>query len=516
MYVMSTMETLAPDALVIAPRQQLIDTILSLQKRLQTQSSRVEELEFQLDWFKRQIFGTKSERFLPDDDQQLMLELGIGPNTDQSQHDSQTITYDRRQPSTPAKKPGHGRGPMPTHLPIEDRTIEPDGDVSDMVRIGEEVSWYYEMEPASLRIVRITRPKYARPNGEGVLTGELPSLPIEKGNAGPGLVTQIVIDKFVYHLPLDRQRKKFQSEYDVVFSESWLSDQVRGAGRLIEPVYDAYVKALLKSTYLCADETSIPILIKGKRGKTHRGYFWVYYDPLSKITVFDYRDSRARGGPSEFLRDFKGILQVDGYEGYNEVIARNGIRRAACMDHVRRRFEKALAYDCERARYALDIMQNWYAVEDKARGEGLTLQQRFELRQAETVPSMSAFKQWLTEQMGQVMPKSAIGAAISYALNQWPFFEPFMTDERVELSNILVENKIRPIAIGRKNYLFKGSPEAAKRAARVYTLVATAQNHNQDPFAHIRDLLTRLPDAKITDIADFLLPNWKAPDESAQ
>jgi len=506
------MNTLSEDALVVTPRQELINTILSLQERLQKQSSHVEQLEFQLEWFKRQIFGAKSERFISDDDQQLMLDLGIEPTSPPPQG-TQTITYDRHKAAKPQKKPGHGRGPMPTHLPIEDRVIEPDEDVSGMVRIGEEVSWYYEMEPASLRVVRITRPKYARPNGQGVVTGELPSLPVEKGNAGPGLVTQIVVDKFVYHVPLDRQRKKFQSEYEVAFSESWLCDQVRAAGRLIEPVCDAYVNVLLAAGYICADETPIPVLIKEKRGKTHRGYFWVFYDPLGKTTVFVYDDSRAGNVPAQFLGDFRGTLQVDGYDGYNEIITRNGLRRAACMDHVRRRFERALDYDQERARYALDRMKEWYEVEDEARKQGLTLAQRFERRVAQTVAPMRAFKDWLSEQLGEILPKSSIGAAICYALNQWPFFEPFMTDERIELSNILVENKIRPIAIGRKNYLFKGSRKAAERAARIYSLVATAHNHNVDPFVYLRDLMTRLPDAKMTDIDQFLLPNWQAPEK---
>ena len=212
-------------------------------------------------------------------------------------------------------------------------------------------------------------------------------------------------------------------------------------------------------------------------------------------------------------RDYRGVLQVDGYDGYNEIIARNGIRRAACMDHVRRRFEKALAYDQQRARYALDTMKSWYEVEGEARKQNLSLAQRFERRTVQTVPSMRAFKDWLGEQLEQILPKSPIGAAICYALNQWPFFEPFMTDERIELSNILVENKIRPIAIGRNNYRFKGSPKAAERAARIYSLVATAQNHHMDPFAYLRDLMTCLPDAKMTEIDQFLLPNWQAPDK---
>jgi len=395
---------------------------------------------------------------------------------------------------------------------LSTRQIEPQEDVSGLVRIGEEVSWYYDMEPASLRIIRTTRPKYARPKGEGVITAPLPPLPIEKGNAGPGLMAQVTIDKFVYHLPLDRQRKKFHNDYAVNFSESWLCDLVKNVGFWIRPVYAAYIKQMLKAKYLCADETPIRVLVKDRKGRTHRGYFWLYYDPLAKIVIFDYRKSRSRDGPVQFLKDYRGILQVDGYDGYNEIIARNGIRRMACMDHVRRKFEQALGNDRTRASHALDTMREWYALERTARDEGLSLDQRFERRVAETVPSMKKFGQWLKEQLPQVLPKSAIGIAVSYALNQWPFFEPFQTDAQVEISNIKTENKVRPVAIGRKNYLFKGSHEAAQRGAMIYSLVATAKNHGINPYEYIKDLLTQLPAAKNSDISRFLIPSWQPPE----
>jgi transposase len=394
-------------------------------------------------------------------------------------------------------------------LPVVSKTIEPQEDVTNLTRIGEEVTWYYEMKPASLYVVELIRPKYGLPKGEGVVTGELPALPIEKGNAGPGLMTQVTIDKYVYHMPLDRQRKRFKSEYEVDFSVSWLSDLVKKTGFWIEPVYQGYVKTLMQSDYLCADETPIQVLCKDVKGKCHRGYFWVYYDPLRKVVVFDYRKSRSAKGPLDFLGDFNGILQVDGYEGYSKVISRNGIRRAACMDHCRRRFEQAKGYDAERAAFTLDTMRLWYGVEDEARKSDLSYEQLLEKRQAVTVPSMVEFKRWLDINLQKVLPKSPIGAAITYTLNQWPYFEPFMTDPRVQLSNILTENKIRPVTIGRKNYLFKGSHEAAQRAAMIYSLVETAKAHGIDPFVYIKDLLTQLPGAYSSEIDQFLIPAWQ-------
>jgi transposase len=398
---------------------------------------------------------------------------------------------------------------MPTHLPFVDTIIEPEEDITGLERIGEEMSWRYDMKPGSLFIHRIIRPKYARPDGDGIIIGELPALPIDKGNAGAGLMTQVVIDKYVYHLPLDRQRKKFKNEYDVDFSESWLCDLVRKTGFWISGVHQTYIDRLMKSTYLQADETPIPVLTRDHKGKTHRGYFWVYHDPLERLVVFDYRESRSSKGPQAFLDKFKGVLQVDGYDGYDPIASRLDIQRAGCMDHVRRRFEQALDYDREKATYALEQMKTWYEVERNAKENKLTLEQRFSLRQEKTVSSMKAFRVWLAGQFPGILPKSPLGAAVTYALNQWPFFEPFMTDPRIELSNILIENAIRPIAIGRKNYMFSGSHEAAKRAAMIYSLVSIAKLYGVDPFVYIKDLLVRLPQASNLDTDQFLFPLWK-------
>lgn len=515
MYIDVNMKTLTRDALIVATRQELIDQILTLQDHLQSKCSKVEELEFQLQYLKRQIFGSKSERVIPSSDLQMMLDLGIEP-TVAATPQTENVSYERRKRSGEEKKPGHGRGPKPTHLPVVTKTLEPQEDVTNLTRIGEEVTWYYEMKPASLYVVELVRPKYGLPCGEGVVSAELPALAIEKGNSGPGLMTQVTIDKYVYHMPLDRQRKRFKSEYEVNFSVSWLSDLVKKTGFWIEPVHHGYTKSLLQSDYICADETPIQVLCRDVKGKTHRGYFWVYYDPLQKIVVFDYRRSRSAKGPLDFLGGFNGILQVDGYEGYSQIIAQNGIRRAGCMDHCRRRFEQARGYDEARAAFALDTMRTWYRVEVEARENEMSLEQLFEKRQTVTLPSMLEFKQWLDKNLHQVLPKSPIGAAITYTLNQWPFFEPFMTDPRVQLSNILTENKIRPVAIGRKNYLFKGSHEAAQRAAMIYSLVETAKAHGIDPFVYIKDLLTRLPGAYSSEIDQFLIPSWKSPDTDDQ
>jgi len=507
------MKTMTEDAMIVASRQELIDMIKYQASVNDQLHNAITTLTMQLDWLKRQVFGPKSERFtLPPSDQQMALELGVVKSEElETPPQTKTVTYDRtskKKPETTIK--GHGRGKMPDHLRIDKQVIEPEGDISGKVRIGEEITWYFEMSaPSSLHVVMITRPKYAFPDNSGVVIGALPPLPVEKGNAGPGLLTQIVVDKFLYHIPLYRQIAKYKNEYNVDYSESWFSDNVKNATFWLESAHDKHKARLLQSDLLQADETPIPVLVKDGKGKTHRGYLWVYRDPINKIIIFDYRPNRSRAGPSDFLKDFKGTLQIDGYEGYAEIITTNSLIRAACMDHVRRRFEKALEYDAERATHALDTMGEWYALERDAKEKELSAEDKLSMRREKIKPSMEQFKVWMQEQLKQVLPKSPVGIAITYALNQWSYFEPFLNDPRVDLSNIQVENAIRPVALGRKNFMFAGSHESAQRIAIIYSIIATAKLNGVDPFTYIKELLTKLPAATSNEIEKYLLPEWK-------
>lgn len=505
------MKTYTPDSLLVASRQELIDIILEQSLLIDKLTNAITEHAVQLEWLKNQVFGQKSERFVNSSDIQCALDLGVITSQDASgNNEPAAVNYERKTASVKEPVKGHGRGAMPAHLPVQQTVIEPEELSSDMIKIGEEVSWYYEMDkPASLHIVQIIRPKYALPDKSGVVIGELPKLPVEKGNAGPGLLAHITSEKYLYHMPLDRQRKKFKQDYDVDFSDSWLSDNVGRAVFWYKAAYDAYKKELLASSYLQADETPIPVLTKDNKGKTHRGYLWVYHDPVRKITIFDYQKNRSGDGPLGFLADFKGVLQIDGYEGYNAVIAQNGLQRAACMDHVRRRFDQALSYDKERAVYALDCMREWYEVERETREHNLSADERLSMRKEKVAAPMAAFKAWMQRELAAVLPKSPTGIALQYALNQWGYFDPYLADGRVELSNILIENAIRPVALGRKNFLFAGSHDAAAWPAVIYSLTAIAKNHGVNPFEYFKELLTNLPKATSKDIGNFLLPVWK-------
>ena len=467
-------------------------------QQIQQLQSTIAQLQGELSWLKRQIFGQKSERFIPADEQ---TSLDLGVEEQKNEIAEEKISYTRRKPRTGE---GHGRGPMPTHLPFDDVIIEPDEDVSGCVHIGDEISWEYEYTPGNLFVRRYIRRKYARPRDEGVACGSLPPRPVEKGNFGPGIMSAVVTDKYLYHLPLHRQRQKYRNQFGVDFSESTFCDLVTRSVFWLEAVYAVQKRDLLAADYLQVDETPIPVLIKVNKRKTHRGYYWVYSDPLRKNVVFEYRSGRGRDGPNTFLRDFRGIIQTDGYTGYNELASRKGIVRAACMAHVRRKFEAALEYDRTAAGYALGTIGGWFEKEREAVENDLEHEQRAALRRDHLCREFDAFKKWMEQQAFERLPKDPIRKACEYGLGQWEGFDVYLQDGRVELSNNRVENAIRPVALGRKNYLFKGSHAAAQRGAIIYSLVATAKLHGKDPFAYVKHLLESLPAESASNIERYL------------
>jgi len=260
------------------------------------------------------------------------------------------------------------------------------------------------------------------------------------------------------------------------------------------------------ATYILADETHIRVLLKQKTGKAHKGFYWVYYDPIRKIVLFDYYHGRGRGGPSEFLKVYKnGIIQIDGYAGYNEVIKANNLTRAACMAHVRRKFDEALKSNKNDASYALDIIGQWFEVERTAKEQNLSYEERLALRKGKSLPeSFENFKKWMLEYTVNALPLNPVRKACEYALGQWDYFDAYLTDGRVELSNNKVENAIRPVALGRKNFMFKGSEDAAQRGAVIYSIIATAKLHGLDPREYIKYLLEKLPGEEAANIEKYL------------
>jgi hypothetical protein len=352
-------------------------------------------------------------------------------------------------------------------------------------------------------VTKYVRPKYVLAADQGIVIGEMPSLPLPKSNAGASLLTHIIISKFVDHLPFYRQVQQFKRQ-DVTIAESTINGWFNGVGDLLEPLYEKLKAQVLQCDYLQTDETPIQVQDPTKPGKTHRGYYWVYHSPMGKLVCFDYQKSRSRAGPTAFLKDFKGMVQVDGYKAYDIFDDTPQTRLLGCMAHARRKFEQSLKNKKELAEYALEKIKLLYLIERQV--DGMNYAQRKELREKESLPILKGLREWMEEKYKEVFPKSAIGQALGYSLNSWERLIRYLEDGRYEIDNNWVENAIRPVAIGRKNYLFAGSHEGARRAAIIYSLLNTCKKNNINPATWLQDVLNRITDYPINKL-EILLPN---------
>jgi transposase len=470
----------------------------ALLKVIKEQDFQIKKLQYQLEQLLREKYGKKSERFVADP-LQAALPFEIDAIAEPEKK-IETITYTREKKSGPTKH--KGRLPLPDHLERVDIVIPPKEDVTGLVKIGEEITEQLEQEPGKLYVKRFIRPKYAKPNNGGILVGELPSFPIEKGVPGPGLLALIIIHKYLDHLPLYRQIEQFK-RLGVDIPSSTMSDWVAYCSNLLAPLYQALKKKILQSGYLQADETTIKVLDKNIKGKTHLGFYWVYRDPVSGLVLFDYRMGRGREGPTDVLKDFKGYLQSDGWPVYDN-FDKNNVQLIHCMAHARRYFEQALSDNNELCTYAITEIQKLYAVERMARNEKLSHQQRYELRQMESRPVLENLQQWLKLNITTPTPQSPTGKAIAYSLSRWDKLMLLAGDGRLEIDNNLVENAIRPIAIGRKNYLFAGSHAAAQCSAMIYSLAGTCKLKGVEPLEYFKNLLQILPDFKANRLEELL------------
>ena len=481
------------------------EELLEAIKKLEAENS---YLQFQIDQLNRLLFGAKRERFVRDaDENQLTLPFDVKPE-EAPEKEQEVIAYVRSKNN---HREHPGRLPLPSHLPIEEIILEPKEDTAGLKCIGKEVTDQLELIPAKLYIKRFIRPRYIKPTDESALNhqgiiAELPTFPIEKGIAGPGLLAQIMVDKFVDHLPIYRQIERFKRE-GITMPSSTLNGWQESICNLLEPLYDTLKNRVLSQGYLQVDETPIQVLDKTKKGKTHRGYHWIYYSPLEKTVFFDYNNGRSREGPSKLLKNFKGYLQTDGYKVYDIFGQRENITQLNCMAHARRGFEKALEYDKPRAEYAMQMFQKLYAIEQKARDENLAPEQRHELRLDHSLPILNELGKWIVTTYKEALPKSPMGKATAYCIERWDNLIAYLNDGSLEIDNNLAENAIRPIALGRKNYLFAGSERGAARAAMFYSFFGTCKKNNVNPFDWLKKVLEVIPNYKVNKLSDLLPQN---------
>lgn len=473
----------------------------------QALQKKYDQVKFELDQLKKMIFGSKKERFVPTPVNQPTL--FDDPVDTKAPPAEEEIKYKRKKPG----KKHPGRASLPDNLPTEDIVIEPDEDTADMVQIGEEIIETLDYKPGVLLKRRYIRKKYARKKESesqaNVVIGPTPDRPIEKAVAEAGLLAHLIVCKFIDHTPFYRQIQRFKRDHNWSVSASTINDWFVAVCTLIEPLYKQLVQHTFDTDYLQADESPIKVQDKKKKGTSHQGYMWVYRNPVNGLVVFDYHKGRGRDGPAERLANYQGLLQCDGYKVYDNIAkaSQGTMALVSCLAHQRRKFYKAKDNHPEIANEGLKMIQQLYALERQFRQQSLDASAITQQRQELSKPIYEALRNWVLAHRNQYPPKSAIGKALNYTARQLPKLEHYLSDGRVEIDNNKIENVIRPLALGRKNYLFAGSHAGAQRIAMIYSFFATCKTLDVNPWEWLKDVLKQLPNHHINQIHELLPHN---------
>jgi len=396
-------------------------------------------------------------------------------------------------------------------LSDEEKVCPHDGQV--LKEIGEKTSEQLDIIPMQIQVIRHIRKQYACPCCEGYLkTASKPKQPIEKSQASASLLSYIAVSKYADSLPLYRQ-SNILGRFGIEMNRTTLANWMIQCGALIQPLMNRFEEQLLEQPYIHMDETPVQVLNEAGKTAESQSYMWVRSagPPGQRITLFDYSPSRSGAVPRRLLLDFKGALMVDGYEGYAPVCKEQSLARLGCWAHARRKFvdaSKASKKKNAQAVYAIKLMARLYAIEKHNKSASGDV--RYQARQEKAKPILDKLRRWLDETKPKVPPKTLLGKALHYLEHQWPRLVRYLDDGNYPIDNNLVENAIRPFAIGRKNWLFSASVKGAKASANLYSLIETAKANGLEPYAYLKRVFTELPNAENFDDIDRLLPcNFK-------
>lgn len=509
----STLSNLPDDvealrAIIAAQAVQLAEKDAALQSR----EMLIEKLKAQLAVLRRSRFGQSSEKIERAIEQ---LELAL---EDIEAADAEVA---RSPVKTERAKNKPSRQPLPDHLPRHeviydlDVCVCPDCGGHDFLKAGTTQTEVLDYVPASFRVVRHVQPRFVCKGCDRQIKAYMPSLPIERGKPGAGLVAHVLVAKYCDHLPLYRQSEIYARE-GVELSRSTMADWVGKANALMGPLIASLRDQVLSSNRLHGDDTPVPVLEPGK-GKTKTGRIWTYVrdgrpygDQTPPAVCYFYSPDRKGIHPQTHLRNFAGVLHADGYAGFGDLYETTtlgtepAVQEAACMAHVRRKFfDLTVSNKVPIAEAALERIGTLYDIEREVRGSPPAIRQK--IRQEQSKPKMEAFGRWLEAQLANVSGKSNLAKVIRYALNRWQALGRFLDDGTIEIDNNAAERSIRPITLGRKNWLFAGSDRGGQRTAGILSLIQTAKMNGIDPQAYLTDVLTRIADHPINRI-DELLP----------
>jgi transposase len=482
------------------------DTEIARQSaELQARDLLIEQLKLQLANLRRQRFGTKSEALDKIIDQ---LELAlVEAEAAAEQHDCEPLSVEAEAKGQPTRKP------LPGHLPREVVVLAP-GETCEQCggalrHLGEDVSETLEYVPGRFKVIRTVRPKLSCRCCETIHQVPAPSMPIERGRPGPGLLAHVLVSKYADHLPLYRQSQIYERE-GVHLDRSTLADWVARSAVLLTPLADAIGRHVMAGGAIHADDTPVNVLAPGT-GKTKTGRLWVYLrderdwaGDNHPAAFYKFTPDRKGRWPRDHLKDFTGWLHADGYAGFEDLYRRGRIKEVACLAHIRRKFfDIHKAQGSGVAKEALERIATLYVIEASIRGD--PPDQRRSARQEHAAPLIDDLEAWLHAQLTQIPGKSTLAGAIRYGLTRLRRLRPYLDDGHLSIDNNAAERGMRSIALGRKNYLFMGSDNGGRSAAIAYTLIETAKLNGVDPQAWLTDVLARIADHKINRI-DELLP----------
>ena len=499
--------------------------ILELQKTLQREQRTNVGLQQQLEQLLKRLYGPRGEKF----DAQA---FALFPELKDLLPAPKPSTPPKEPAPTP-KKVSTGRRPLPSSLRREQHRYELTEDQRQCPEcqvtcepISEEVSEQLDYIPASLFVHEHIRCTYACPQCKShLVTAPKPPQPIEKGLPAAGLIAHVAVCKYSDHLPLHRQEQIF-ARHGLEIARSTTCDWMAAAAELLKPLYDEMVKEVMQSRVVHTDDTRVSMQDKATAGKTVATRFWTYVgDDEHPLTVFDFTISRERDGPAAFLKRYSGAIQADGYSAYDGIALSGNNPRGGCWAHARRHF-----HDTQKTappvHYA-EVMARigrLFAIERdiKEQLETLAKQQghplvgvaadavRLQIRQHRTVPELTALRHFLDDQKKDALPKSPWGQAVNYALNQWDDLSLFTTLGSLAIDNNAAERSLRGIALGRKNWLFVGSPQGGQTAAILFSVLASCKRHEVEPWAYLRDVLQRLATpCSAEDLRKLMAHHWK-------